>query len=426
MFAGGKLCTVHDVREAGAADEDPPRLPSASTPVGRARRVTMLARLLGIQLTTAMVVLGIPPLAASLRNEFDLSRGGAGLLTTAAFLGVVAASWPAGRVVNAVGVRRSMIWASAGLGVSLAVTGLAPTYVLVLAALFVAGLFYSAVTPATNTGVVAWASPGFRTRAMAIKQMGVTAGASLAAALIPLLAARYGWRVAAAVVGALVVVAGAGSAWWFERPPEARTFGPSAPLEDRALVVKLGVAALLLIAVQHCVATHFILALQDEGVALVAAGGALSLLQLSATGARFGWAWVADRLLGGNASLTLLVLCACSAIVLAAMTLLGATASPVGSAVLLGITTQAGNGLIQLVLADAGGAAPASSTGLGMALGFSGTVIGPPLFGFLADAWTYRSSWIALSVVALAAGAIAWITSRRVARRPLATSSFVS
>ena len=71
----------------------------------------MLARLVGIQLTTAMVILGIPPLTAALRDEFGLSRAGAGLLMTAAFLGVVAASWSGGRIVNAVGVRRSMIGA---------------------------------------------------------------------------------------------------------------------------------------------------------------------------------------------------------------------------------------------------------------------------------------------------------------------------
>ena len=377
----------------------------------------MLARLLGIQLTTAMVVLGIPALAPALREEFGLSRGGAGLLTTATFLGVVAASWPAGRVVNLVGVRRSMIWASAGLGVALALTGLSPTYVVLLAALFVVGLFYSPVTPATNAGVVAWASSGFRTRAMAIKQMGVTAGAAVSAALIPLLTARFGWRAAAALVGAIVILAGVGTAWRFERPQGARTFGRSSPLENRALVVGLGVAALMLLAVQHCVSTHYILALQDADVGLVAAGAALSLLQLSATGARFGWAWVADRLLGGNASLALLVLCACSAAALAGMTLLGGARWPAAAAVILGVTTQAGNGLIQIVLADAGKAAPASSTGLGMALGFSGTVIGPPLFGFLADAWTYRSSWIALSAVALASGLIAWTASSS-GRRP--------
>ena len=35
-----------------------------------------------------MVLLGIPALTPALRDEFDLSRGGAGLLVTAAFLAV--------------------------------------------------------------------------------------------------------------------------------------------------------------------------------------------------------------------------------------------------------------------------------------------------------------------------------------------------
>ncbi|MQB02522.1 MAG: MFS transporter, partial [Actinobacteria bacterium] len=174
---------------------------------------------------------------------------------------------PAGRLVNAVGVRRSMIWACVGLGASLALTGLASSYVVLLLALFVVGLFYSPVTPATNVGVVAWASLAFRTRAMAIKQMGVTAGAAISAALIPPLIVLFGWRTAVAVVGGIVIVAGVTSAAWFRRPEASRTLGRAGPLENRPLVITLGVATLLLLFVQHCVAAHYILALQDEGVA---------------------------------------------------------------------------------------------------------------------------------------------------------------
>ena len=368
----------------------------------------MLARLVGIQLTAAMIILGIPALTPALRDEFSLSRAGAGLLMTAAFLGVVAGSWPAGRIVNAVGVRRSMMAASMGLGASLALLGVATVYAVALIVLFVVGVFYSPVTPATNAGVVAWAPSGFRTRSMAIKQMGVTAGASLSAALIPVLVTTFGWRTAVTIVGTLVAALGLASANWFRRPPEVRAAATPGVLENRPLVVTLGAATFLLLFVQHCVSTHFILALQDRGVALVVAGGALSLLQLSATGARYGWAWVADRLLRGDASRGVLILCCGSALVLIAMTLLDGTRWPAAAALLLGGTTQAGNGLMQLVLADSGGSAPASSTGLGMSIGFSGTVFGPPIFGFLADRWTYRPSWAALAVVALGAGVITW------------------
>jgi MFS transporter, ACS family, aldohexuronate transporter len=374
----------------------------------------MLARLVGIQLTTAMVILGIPAVTPALREEFTLSRAGAGLLMTAAFLGVVAGSWPAGRAVDAIGVRRSMLMASGGLGVSLAILGVAPSYAAVLVVLFVVGLFYSPVTPATNVGVVAWAPSGFRTRGMAIKQMGVSAGAAISAALIPLLTAGFGWRIAVVFVGVLVAVAGVLSAQWFRRPAEARASARRGRLENRPLVVSLGVATLLLLLVQHSVSTHYILALQDRGVALVAAGGALSLLQVSATGARYGWAWISDRPLRGNTPLAVLISCFASAVVLSGMTLFDGTHAPAVAAVFLGLTTQAANGLMQLILSDSGGAAPASSTGLGMSIGFSGTVIGPPVFGLLADAWTYRSSWIVLAAVSLSAGVITWRASRAI------------
>jgi MFS family permease len=383
----------------------------------RDQRVPMLARLVGIQLTAAMIILGIPALAPSLRDEFSLSRAGAGLLVTAAFLGVVVGSWPAGRIVNAVGVRRSMIVACLGLGASFALVGTAGAFGVALVVLFAAGLFYSPVTPATNAGVVAWASSGFRTRTMAIKQMGVTAGAAISAASIPLLATRFGWRTAVAIVGAVVALVGLASANWFRRPPEVRAAAVPRGLEDRPLVVTLGIATFLLLCVQHCVSTHYILALRDRGVALVAAGAALSLLLLSATGARYGWAWVTDRLLGGDASRGVLIQCCGSGLVLSAMTILDGTSAPAVAAVFLGVTTQAGNGLMQVVLADSGGSAPASSTGLGMSIGFSGTVVGPPVFGLIADGWTYRWSWIVLALVALGAGLITWYAARSITQR---------
>jgi MFS family permease len=393
-------------------------LDSVSTPISTEPspklRVAMLARLVGIQLTTAMVILGIPAVTPALREEFALSRAGAGLLMTAAFLGVVAGSWPAGRAVDAIGVRRSMLVASVGVGFFLALLGVAPSYAAVLVVLFVIGLFYSPVTPATNVGVVAWASSGFRTRGMAIKQMGVSAGAAISAALIPLLTTWFGWRIAVVFVGVLVAVAGVLSANWFRRPPEVRASARRGRLENRPLVVSLGVATLLLLLVQHSVSTHYILALQDRGVALVAAGGALSLLQVSATGARYGWAWISDRPLRGNTPLAVLISCFASAAVLSGMTLFDGTQAPAVAAIFLGLTTQAANGLMQLILSDSGGAAPASSTGLGMSIGFSGTVIGPPVFGLLADAWTYRSSWILLAAVSLTAGVITWRASRAI------------
>lgn len=96
------------------------------------------------------------------------------------------------------------------------------------------------------------------------------------------------------------------------------------------------------------------------------------------------------------------------------MTLFDGARWPALAAVLLGGTTQAGNGLMQVVLSDAGGKAPASSTGLGMTIGFSGTVIGPPLFGLVADKWSYRWSWSLISLIALAAGLITWRAASRV------------
>lgn len=370
----------------------------------------MVARIVTVQLLAATVMLGVTALGPSLREEFGLSRASTGSLVTAAFLGVVVASWPAGRATDRWGTRTGLMVSCVGLGAGFAALALAPGFTAVLAILSVVGLFYALITPGTNAAVIAWAAAPFRTRSMALKQMGVSAGAAASAVLIPLLGDRFGWRVAVIVVGGAVAVLGIVVAGGVRVPVAGHERGRAgAPSRH---VIALGIVSLLLLVVQYSVSIHFILAVHEAGLTLVASGGVLGLLQVAATAGRYGWAWIADRFMGGDAGGALTISAMTSCVVMAIMSPLGLIETPVLAAVLLGVTSQASNGLLQVVLADAGGSRPGTSSGVGMALGFCGAVVGPPLFGFAADRWGYEDSWILLAIVSLAAAVLARRSSR--------------
>lgn len=115
------------------------------------------------------------PLAPVYRDVFSLSRAQTGLLMTALFLGVVVASWASGRATDRIGAKSVMLGAVLTVGTSFACLSLAPAFPVLLALLFAVGLFYSAVTPSTNSEVLAWASGAFWMRAMALKQAGLRA-----------------------------------------------------------------------------------------------------------------------------------------------------------------------------------------------------------------------------------------------------------
>ena len=80
----------------------------------------MIASLVGVQMATAMAILGVMPLAPVYRDVFSLSRAQTGLLMTALFLGVVVASWASGRVTDRIGAKSVMLGAVLTVGTSFA------------------------------------------------------------------------------------------------------------------------------------------------------------------------------------------------------------------------------------------------------------------------------------------------------------------
>jgi hypothetical protein len=133
---------------------------------------------------------------------------------------------------------------------------------------------------------------------MGVKQMGVTAGAAVAAATLPLAVQRAGLSRTLLVAALAIVAVGVAAGAIFRRHvggagaaglPDGRPGRPD-PLRRRR-ILRLGGAVGGMVAAQHVVATYLTLLLVERrGLTALDAAGVLTVLHLSGTAARLGWA----------------------------------------------------------------------------------------------------------------------------------------
>lgn len=337
---------------------------------------------------------GVGALAPILREEYGLQRSQVGLATATIFVAVALCSVPAGRVTDAIGVAWALAVSCAAVSLGAAGVGLFDAEVAIACSLLVVGMGYSLISPATNTGVIAVTPVHLRGRMMGVKQMGVTVGGAVAAATLPFGVQQVGvtdtMLVAATAVALLGVLAASVVARLVPgaRPSRARSAPRSRPgATVRRRVRRLGAAVGGMVAAQHVVATYLTLFLVDRrGMTVTAAAALLTLLHLSGTIARLGWGWVSDRV--GSRLLTMAAIGTTSIAALLTLGTAGAVApgwALVAIVIVLGAATQGGNAVYQVAIAEEDVERAGWASGVGMAFGFTGAIVAPPVFGAIVD-----------------------------------------
>ncbi|HSJ51384.1 MAG TPA: MFS transporter [Actinomycetota bacterium] len=407
------------------------REPSTPAPLSTRARATTVGVLSGIQLLMALIPFGIGALAPIVRDRFDLSRGEVGLATTAVFTSVALLSIPMGRLADGIGVARSLVAAGALVAAATAGLALAERFEVFLALLLIVGVGYAAVTPATNKGIVRAVPARVRGRAMGIKQMGVTGGGMVAAAVLPATIQSVGWRPTLLTTGlaiGLLVWAGAGVYRQLVRD-DTSTPGAGARAAHGVAtrrLLGLGVIIGLMIGAQHAVGTHLSLFLVDErAMTVTGAAAALTLLHSSGTAARLGWGYVSDRVPGGRwRTVGLIGSTSVGALILLALVGRVLPAGPlIVLVVLLGVSTQAGNAVFQTALAEEDEERAGRVSGIGMSIGFAGAIVAPPTFGMAVDAaGSYTGPFLVVAGVVAAATVAAF----RLAPAPGPAAAIVS
>ncbi|MFT4068613.1 MFS transporter [Paraburkholderia sp.] len=169
---------------------------------------------------------GIPTTAVFLRSGYHLGNDGLGLVLGMLGLGIALSELPWGLLTDRWGDRRVLLLGL--LSTAAALAGLAlfvspggthvPGVTLLASGLLLVGLLGGSVNGSSGRAVMAWFREGERGLAMSIRQTAVPAGGGLGALVLPVLASRFGFASAYAVL-ALACATTALFAWrWLHEP----------------------------------------------------------------------------------------------------------------------------------------------------------------------------------------------------------------
>jgi MFS family permease len=369
------------------------------------RRLLTLA--VASQASISIASWGLGALGPELQEEFGLSNAGLGAVLAAGFIGNAIILVPAGTLVDRAGPRRPLVVGGLLAGAALVSAGLAPSVWLVGVALFLYGLTAAFVAVAGTVSIFHGFDAARRGIALGFRQMAVSAGGLVAAALLPGLAAIGGVRLAFVVSG--VLAAGFATAFGLSSPGGA-LHEPRAGrgIDVRGLLSAPGLGRVVLISLIHVTALTTVLnfavpAIRAEGASTVVGSALFAVISLSAMVARLAWGHRADRH-GGSARRAALR-------DVGLITLAGAVlywlVAPHGAAISLVVMVvfafgaMGANGVLYLIAGELVGPQRAGqAVGLvSMAL-FGGSAVVSPALGALADSQGFRSLWIVAAVCA--------------------------
>ncbi|MGM0420810.1 MAG: MFS transporter [Bacillota bacterium] len=373
---------------------------------------------------------GVQSLMPFIRDDFGISRTQAGLYPTFFFLSATAVAIFSGAVVDKIGSKTGLLIGCFSIGGLMILHGLAPIYGVILILAFITGIGFSIITPSVNKAIMTEVKPEKRAISMGLMHSGSGFGGFTGATLLPILALQIGWR-AALITSALIAV-GLGLMVTKKFHPgknnnSETSFDPGQfkgevreLIKNRQLMLACMLGLIFGLAVGSIPAHYTLFVTLDLNYSSALAGLALGIVQIGGIFGRTFWGWVSDALLGGSRKNTFMIII----IFVFALKLIYGLAGGIlsSSAVLLlfisfllGLTALGWSGLFFTVVSER---ARPEQTGIasGLSLIFlrSGVVIGPPLFGMLADYFDhYFYSWLILGVFVLTAGLLYYFLQTR-------------
>lgn len=353
----------------------------------------------------------IGPLAPFLQEELGFTKGNIGLFTTSIYLSAALSSIPAGWLADHWGVQKTLLIGlvmqpifTCGL-----LTGLFPWMLLFM---FLSGIGYGVVNPATSKGVMVWFSSNLRGTAMAVKQSGFTLGGMLAGVILPPIAVLFGWQRSILTAAGLLFL-GAFIAYIFcptkqdefiqnKTGNENKSNPSNSQLSswNRKPIIFWSIIMIFFAAVQQAGTTFLVIYLVEKvGYTKVTAGMFFSLALVSGGIGRIAWGWVSDFWFKGDRKKVLIIV----GLIAAAMCIIfgfvpaGINSGLLGLIVFLfGFTAIGYNAVFLTMVAEiAGKENSGKAIGLSLLVGYPGAIFGPPAFGLIVDfTGTYLTAWL--------------------------------
>ncbi len=354
-------------------------------------------------------------LAPLIKEDLQISSFQIGFLISALSVGAAIFQMPAGLVVDFVGVRRMLTLAVIGIGLFLVLFSQAPSFPVALAILVVYGGINGIIGPGASKCILDWFPAVGRATAMGIKQTGVNFGGILAGLILPAILILFSWRQGLFAIG-LVEVAAAIPIYLLLRESPVRLKAPATSSLAWGKIVRMALQRDMLIlegigfcflASQFCFSTYLILFLtQEMKYPLARAGQYFALSFFAGAAARVLWSLASDYLFSGRRKGILVFI---TLVLFLSSLVLGLISFfPVFSPLLIiailafGISGIGWNAIYLTILGEAvDRESTALATGICYGFGSLGSLIAPPLFGFLVDRTAmYGWSWLFLTICA--------------------------
>jgi MFS family permease len=320
-----------------------------------------------------------------------------------------------------------LLFRMGGMGLSLASVTLSGAALLFLLPPYAAAAALAAVAIGCGTAAMNPASSqilGPRTTAktaalvMSIKQTGVPLGGVAAGALIPILAAHSGWRMAAVAlvaIGSALVVVLLPSVRWLNgaaaiaKPPGFRPLDPVRHLLALPGIPTLLFASLTFNGMQLCLRTFFVVYLvTNQRLNFVTAGIAFSISQAAGMIGQVGWAALADRFLSIYAVMAIIgTLMSAAALCTASMTPHWPLSAIFVVAAVYGVSAA---GYLPVLLGEIAKRSPPGQVGAltsgAQLFPLSGSIVGPLAFGGMATFVGMPAAFVLASASTLAGTAL--------------------
>lgn len=387
----------------------------------RSRRTTATALLQAVSVTTTGVLPAflVGALAVQIREDLDVGPAEIGLAAATLFTVAGILARFLGRFVQRIGAGRGIALSATLAALALAGVSAAGSFAVLIAAMVVGGIANALAQPSANLRISQAVDLQRLGLAFGIKQSSIPAATLLGGLAVPGIALVVGWRWAF-VAGA---VAAAGIAVWAavgRAGPRRLPGGGGAEVPaDRGTplggLVVLTVAGGLAAATGTCLGVFLIDSAVRTGIPPSSAGLLFAAAALSGLLIRIALGAAMDRHPTSSPYLVManLLVGGCLGY------LLLATGRPVLFALGALLAYAAGwtwTGLLHFAVVRDNRTGAAAATGV-LQTGLSfGSAAGPLLFGLLAEATSYSTSWLATAATALLA-ALTFRVGRRMIRR---------
>lgn len=380
----------------------------------------MLGLILLVQILSPMGYYGLSALAPFILEDWGINRQQLGLLLSAFSTGTFLLAYPAGMLTDRIGVRTILLTGQIFVGTFIALAPWLTDYLLVLAALFIAGLGYGLVNPAGSKAVYSWFPPQRRAAALGVKQISLPLCGVVSGLALPPLAQSLGWQKAWMSIGLAVLAAAVITFFMYGDPPVSdapTTYDQARPSSALRLlrsknILRLVLSCFLFTGIQISWYIYLAIYLKEHlGMTPVSAGTYIALMQGSAIVGRPLLGVLSDALFRGKRRGVLLIVVFASFVLGLCFAFLpnNAPAWIVTIVVaLFGLTGVGWHGvhltwMTEMASSDTVGAA----SGLWICSAHLGIILIVPIFGTLVDiSGTFALGWVFTSFLSC----LSWVT----------------